>query len=374
MPLPRYRECVCPRSSNHIHQGGLSVQVIEATIHRLQKAAHTHGEGSVTTQLRNSNLPVDETLKGVCRDLLALYNRASDSSGTFGSNPNVHVFPIRFDEYLQGALEFPDLSRATVDLIASQMETSRLANGGYVLFLRYREPPNDFLLIAMLKLKPGAGIDEGSLSLLPTVNIDLDLLNEAARINITRLKASEEPYLTFIKGSRKATEVTEYFRNALACQNYTNSAEQTKHLIQAADDFVRQRADLPTEEQKQHERLETRRRLFECLQQNREEITLPTVAAAIHPADPDEFVTFSQSVVDGERKYKFDGRFKPDRKTARGLRRITGTIGTVRLSFDVEDVRSGAVEYDRRRDAIVIKQPSQKLKQDILEYVDAPAG
>lgn len=359
------------RSFKPYSSGGLAVQIIEATIHRLQKAAHTHGDDSVTTQLRESNLPIDETLKGVCRDLLALYNRTSDSSGTFGSNPNTHVFPVRLDEYLQGTLTFPNLSHATVDLIASQMATSRLANGGYVLFLHYQEQPNNFLLIAMLKLKPGAGIDEDSLSLQPTVNIDLDLLNEAARINITRFQTNIEPYLTFIKGSRKATEVTEYFRNALACQNYTNAAEQTKHLIQAADDFVGQRDDLSTNDQKQHERLETRRRLFECLQQNREEITLETVAAAIHPIDPQEFINFSQSEINGERKYKLNNRFKPDRKTTQGLRRIAGTIGTVRLSFDVEDVRSGAVEYDIQRDAIIIKQPSQKLKQDILEHVDA---
>jgi nucleoid-associated protein len=349
------------------------VQIIEATIHRLQKAAHTHGEGSVTTQLRANNLPIDETLEGVCRDLLALYNRTSDSSGTFGNNPNVHVFPVRFDEYLQGTLAFHDLSQATVDLIASQMAGVRLANGGYALFLRYREPPNDFLLIAMLKLKPGAGIDEDSLGLLPTLNIDLDLLNEAARINITRLQVNEEPYLTFIKGARKAAEVTEYFRNALACQNYTNAAEQTKQLILAADDFVKQREDLETEEQRQHERLDTRRRLFECLQQNRDEITLATAAAAIYPAEPNDFVTFSQAVVEGERKYKFDGRFKPDRKTAQSLRRISGSMGSVRVSFDVEDVRSGVIEYDPERDAIIIKQPSNKLKQEILEHVDASA-
>lgn len=349
------------------------MQIIEATIHRLRKAAHTHGEGSVTTQLRENNLPIDETLEGVCRDLLALYHRTSDSSGTFGNNPNVHVFPVRFDEYLQGALPFPDLSQATVDLIASQMAGVRLANGGYALFLRYREPPNDFLLIAMLKLKPGAGIDEDSLGLLPTLNIDLDLLNEAARINITRLQADEEPYLTFIKGARKGAEVTEYFRNALACQNYTNAAEQTKQLILAADDFVRQREDLESEEQRQHERLETRRRLFDCLQQNREEITLATAAAAIYPAEPNEFVTFTQAVVDGERTYKFDGRFKPDRKTTQNLRRISGSMGSVRVSFDVADVRSGTVEYDPQRDAIIIKQPSNKLKQDILEHVDTPA-
>lgn len=346
------------------------MQIKEATIHRLHKAAHTHGEGSVTTYLRETNLPLDETLQGVFRELLALYNRSSDSSGTFGENPTVHVFPVQLKQHLSGSLGFRDMTIAAVDLIAHHMASARLANGGYSLFVRYAEPPNEFFLIAMLKLKSGAGIDEESLQLLPTLSIDLDMLNEAARININRLEANTEPYLTFIKGARKSAKVTEYFRNALSCQNYTNSAAQTKQLIAAADDFVQQREDLASEDDKQRERLAVHRRLFDCLQQNKDEITLATAAAAIHPTEPSEFIEFSQTTVDGERKYKFDSRFKPDRKAVLSLRRISGSFGTVRLSFDVEDVRKGTVQYDSARNAIMISQPSDRLKQEILEHVD----
>lgn len=347
------------------------MQIFEATIHRLRKAAHTSGQGSVTKQLRTSELPIDATLIAVCTDLLALYNRTTDSSGMFGENTNVHVFPVRFGEYRQQSMLLAEFSEATVDLIAAQMENAPLSNGGYVLFLRYEEPPNDFMLIAMLKLKPGAGIDEDSLGLLPTLNIDLDLLNEAARINITRLEAGEQPYLTFIKGARKSAQVTEYFRDALACLNYTNSAEQTKELIRAADDFVAQRQDLTTEESRQHERLETRRRLFQCLSENKSEVTLATAAASIYPAAPEEFITHSQSQTDGERAYRFDGRFKPDRKVTQALRRIRGTMGTVSVAFDVEDVRTGKVIYDPQTDSIIIRQPNQQLRQEIQEHVDA---
>src|SRR3546814_10704194 len=113
------------------------------------------------------------------------------------------------------------------------MERTRLANGGHALFLRYREPPNDFLLIAMLKLKPGAGIEEDTLELLPTLNIDLNLNNEAARINIPRLQGGTEPYLTLFQGAKKAAEVTEYFRPALACTTFTVAAAQTRQKIAA---------------------------------------------------------------------------------------------------------------------------------------------
>lgn len=350
------------------------MEIIEATLHQIKKTANTHGEGSVDYHKRQSVLPVDSTLEGVCRDLLKLYNNSSDNSGTFGSNPTVHVFPVKFQQYLDEQLGFLPLTHATVDLIGAQMETvgARLATGGFALFLRYREPPNEFLLVAMLKLKAGAGISD-DLGFLATLNIDLDLLNEAARINISRYQQGEEPYLTFIKGSKKAAKVTEYFRNALACQNYTNGAEQTKQLIAAADDFVMQRDDLDDEEARQIARLDMRKRLYDCLLLNRSEVTLSTAAAAVHPGEPEEFVTFARQMVDGERKYAFDGRFKPDRKVTQVLRRISGSMGSVRVSFDVDDVRKGLVSYDAERDVLIIRQPSERLKEDISAHVDPAA-
>lgn len=349
------------------------MEIIEATIHRLQKEAHTQGEGTVELQHRDENLPVDETLTTVCKELLQLYNRSSDSSGILGKDRDLHVFPVRLNEYLADSLSFPQLCHATVGLIAHHMQDARFSSGGYALFLRYREPPNDFFMVAMLKLKPGAGIDEESLGLLPTLNIDLDLLNEAARVNLTRLASDDQPYLTFIKGRRKSEHVTKYFRDALACLNYTDSATQTRELVAACDDFVAQREDLKTEVEKQQEKLKARERLHDCLNANREEVTLATLAAAIHPVEPEEFVTFSQAVEAGERRYKFNARFKPDRRVTQNLRRIQGTMGSIRLSFDVQDVRTGTVDYDDNRDAVIINNPTEQLKKEILENRDEPA-
>ena len=342
------------------------MEIVEATIHQLQKVAHVHGEGSVTVHTRDSNLPVDLTLERTCQELIALYNRSSDSSGTFGNNPDVHMFPTRLRNYKDGLIGFNDLTKSAVNLIAERMALVPPSSGGYALFLRYQQVPNEFFLIAMLKLKSGAGID-ANLGLTPSLHIDSAQLHEAARVNVTRFQLGEEPYLTFIKGARRDQKVTEYFRAALGCESYTSSAAHTKELISAADDFVRQRADLTTNEEVQQERLETRRRLFECLQQNREEINLATAAAAISPEEPQDFIQFSQTLVDGERKYKFDGRFKPDRRTTLGLKRIAGTVGTIRLSFDVNDVRTGALEYDDQRNAIIINRPSEMLRQQIIE-------
>src|SRR5690606_7926556 len=228
------------------------------------------------------------------------------------------------------------LTEAAITLIAAQMEAARLSNGGYALFVRYEEGTNDFLLIAMLKLKAGAAIDE-DLELLPTLNIDLGLLNEAARINISRWATRTEPYLTFIKGSRSKSEITEYFRTALACTNFTKSAAQTSQLIDAADAFVAQRQDLTNGQQRQQERTRMRARLHDCLRQNSDEIALATVAASISQENPQDFIDFIQIEVEGERRFNFNDQFRPDKATVRTLKRIEGVMGSVRVSFDVDD-------------------------------------
>src|SRR3546814_18649472 len=103
------------------------MQVTEATIHRIQKAAHTSGEGSATTQIREGDLPIDDTLLTVSRDLLELYNRSSDSQGTFGNDRDVHIFPQSLAADLAADLDLPEFSEATNKLIDAQMEGSRLA-------------------------------------------------------------------------------------------------------------------------------------------------------------------------------------------------------------------------------------------------------
>jgi len=351
---------------------GAGMQIVEATIHRLIKNANTSGHDSVTKQLREANLPIDPTLESVVTELIALYAKSVDSQGTFGDDENIHVFPVRFGQYLDGDLEFREMASIGLSLIATKMAEAQFANGGYVLFVRYTHQQNDFFLVAMLKLRPGAGIDETTLSLEPTVSIDLDHLNEAARVNITRMNEGVEPYLTFIKGRRNRAQVTDYFRSALSCTSFTSSAHHTQQLIEAADAYVAQRGDLPDEQARQNEKIEMRQRLFDYFKSNPDEVTLDTAAAHIHSNSSDEFVRF----VKGEgmpSPFHLDDAFKPDKRTYRKLQRISATMGSVRVSFSVQDVQSGTVSYDVRQDAIMIRHPSERLKQDIAEN-ESPAA
>lgn len=343
------------------------MQIAEATIHQLIKATQTTGEESVTQKLRFDPLPVNEVLIALCTELLSLYATSANSNGTLGQDPVLHTFPVVLANYVAEQTTFQAFTEAALSLIKDKMQGSIFANGGYALFLRYAHDNVDFMLIAMLKLKPGAGIDAETLSLEPTLNIDLKLLHEAARINLTRLTNQTQPYLTFIKGKAKKGDVTEYFRDALSCVTFTDSKHHTEQLIKAAHDFVAARADLVTPEQKNEEKLQMRKRLVECLAANPNEMVLVTAAAAIMPSSPEDFMAFVEAGA-AVNKYHFDASFQPHKPTYTPLRRITAKIGqSVSLAFDVEDVRTHQVTYDPALNAVILKNPPASLKQVILE-------
>ena len=338
------------------------MQITEAVLHRIEKISNTHGPASTTPVKASACLPIDDVLKQLCQDLRGLIEKTYVGYGTLGKQT---MFPSHLDAYSKKEKTFMDMTSDATDLLAHETQKSNFATGGYAFFVRYTYNQQDYVLIAMLKIRPGAGIDD-ALQLQETLTIDLSKLHEAARINLTRREATEQPYLTFAKGKR-SEDVTEYFREALSCSDYTDSKSQTTKAIEAARAYVSQRANLNESEKKQEE-IEVRRRLVDCFDAvGNGEVSPDSLANAIAPNNSDDFKEFLAKDGNAE-KYGLNTPFKPHKGTYNKLRRITGTMGTVRVAFNVEDVSSGNVFYDSKNDAIVLKNPGQELVDKISEH------
>lgn len=99
---------------------------------------------------------------------------------------------------------------------------------------------------------------------------------------------------------------------------------------------------------------------------------LQTLAAAIMPEDPDNFMDFIRDATMAER-YQLSHQFQPDRKTFDRLKRIQGRIGkTITLSFSVEDVQQSRVAYDPTTNVILLHDPTPELIQGIEDNALAP--
>lgn len=302
------------------------MQILEATIHKLTKRPSGPGPGTVATQLAVQSLQIDDTLTKLCDKLVSLYSTSATSTGTLGADPHTHQFTGELARFTLGTTSFQNFTIEALTLIGSKMETEVLASGGYALFLSYTKNEENFLLIAMLKLTAGAAIDAGTLCLLPTLVIDLKQLHEAARINLTRQCSQTEPYLTFVKGTKKG-DITKYFRDALACVSYLDTKHHTRELITAAQEFVLSRDDLISAEEKSDERIRMRARLAECMYANQVELSLTIASACIMPEAAGAFLEFLAS--DKGSGYQIDNSFKPHLATCHTLRRVTGKVGTV---------------------------------------------
>ena len=62
----------------------MTVQIIEATIHQLDKLAQTHGDDSVVLKPRETHLPLNDVLTRLCDDLIHMYGKLANSNGTLG--------------------------------------------------------------------------------------------------------------------------------------------------------------------------------------------------------------------------------------------------------------------------------------------------
>lgn len=115
-----------------------------------------------------------------------------------------------------------------------------------------------------------------------------------------------------------------------------------------------------------------RRRLVACFDSNPDEVVLQTLAAAIMPGSPADFIDFVRSGPQAD-QFQINDSFKPHKGTYAKIRRFTGKIGSsISVGFDVADVQAQRVYYDSVVDGLVLKSPPDYLKQAIFENAPTP--
>jgi nucleoid-associated protein len=233
------------------------------------------------------------------------------------------------------------------------MGQASAATGGYALFVRYSSQGADWLLIVMLKLRTSTGIDESNLELTDSVSFDIDNLHEAARIDLDKWRRNDQPYLSFVKRRSQQDEVTRYFRLALGCTEYTDSKSNTDRALKAVDAYCAQQEWNPAQKR------EARRKTydhFEAKKEAREPVNLVAFSAILNDQAPDSFLEYVR-----ENDIRVSQTFEPHRRTYSRFRRISQSFGTVKISFDVQDVQDEKVDYQETANAIIIRDVPDTL-------------
>lgn len=335
------------------------MEIQEAIIHELIKDAKQTGNADV--DYREERLPINDVLINLTKEVTKIYNRQSNGYGTFHPDENLYSFPKLASEYVAGEHDFVEFSKTTADLIINQMKSSTFASGGYLLVIRLTMGEKDWLIAAILKLKPGTAIDEDTKELIESLGLDVEHLHEAARIDIRKWQEDSHPYLSFVKKRAGKDDITLYFRNALGCSDYTDSKYHTTQVMQAIDDYME------AQNWSKDKRIQTRQeihRYFKLKTENKEPAVLKSIAQTVDEENPE---SFEKHLVDGD--YGVNGDFEPHPKTYQRYKRVSGKLGNISLSFDVSDVIDGKINYDENSGNIIIPGGIEsKLVKEIREY------
>lgn len=332
------------------------MEIDEAVIQGLSKVS---GSNEVSEKFRHTASELDERMESLGEELLKVYGRLINNYGCFDLNHETYRFPHYLEQYCAEQQSIIDLSIKTCRAIAIRMAESNPATGGYTCFLRYKNQGRDWLLIAMLKLKTGTGIDPDSLELNESLAFDINHLHEAARIDLAKWQANEQPYLSFIKRSGRQDEVTRYFRLALGCTEYTDSKNNTDLALKAVDSYCVEMNWEP------EQRREARRKVYEYLDEKsraQEPVNMLALSGRINDQDPESFIEFVR-----EKDISVSETFEPHRKTFSRFKRITEKFGNVSIGFDVQDVLDERVDYDVDSGKLVIDEPPASLIAKINE-------
>jgi len=344
------------------------MQVQESIIHRIKKQVDTSGIDSVEIIPRAALLPIDNRVLKLGEDVLKLYGKLSNGYGMLGNDYAMHRFPNFLNQFTNEGINFIDFSTSAIALIAEEMSKKLKTTTSYPIFLRYTNQGRDWLLIAVLKLKEGVGIDEDTLDLNDSLSFDISNLREAARIDIEKWGDNEQPYLSFIKRSSGSdAESSVYFRDALSCLEYTDAKHNTETTIQAVNDYC-EHSEFNAERTQA-----TRARMFDYCREKKdadEPVNLTALSAFLNDQEPDSFINFVR-----ERDYEVSETFSPNPASYKKLQRLSKRFGTINIGFDVNDIFEDRVLYNADDDTIIVRNPPEELVQEIRKATgEVPNG
>lgn len=338
------------------------MEIKESIIHGVIKSRETNGDGSVGIKSRADVLPVDERLESLGGEVLKLYGRLSNGYGTFGGDALIHQFPVLLESYMREDIDLKRFSDDVCKLISVPMQEQWMATTTWPLFVRYENMGRDWLLIAMLKLKEGVGIDEKTMDLNDSLSFDVSNLYEAARIDLQKWRDDEQPYLSFIKRRATDADVTKYFRVAISCTEYTDARHNTEVAVQALNEYFE------TEGWDAGRRQVATDKLYSyCVEKKGldQPVNMTALSAIINDQAPESFIDFVR-----ENEFEVSEVFSPNPATYKKLMRVSRRFGSVSVSFNVSDLRNETVFYDPELQGLVIMNPPA----DLLAEMDRALG
>ena len=323
------------------------MQIEAMIIHKLAK--DVANPAVLTT--RDSLLAVDRKATDFVTEVRDSYYKSGIHHGTFDENAVSFPFQTLATDYLEKKMDFIAFSTKAMSHLKTMIDTATLATGSYVVFSHFK-PDDEFLSVVLLNDKQGYAIDE-KLNLKQAIHLETNKIHVASSVNVTRWKSKNDPYLTFIRGSR---DIAQYFQNFIGCTDLTPAKEASKRFKLAVTDFL---AKSGLDDEERERRLTSvYDQCADCIHK-KQPINLTAIAGILDPAKPERFVHFAN----GD-KYQVSNVFNGHSQTLRSLKFVSYRSKELSITFD-HSLFGTKVVYQSRGNSLTIKDIPEDLKNQL---------
>lgn len=323
-------------------------------LHKLLKEQN----GVTQLELRKKPYPITGTEEEfITESKEVYYHKSNPNFGVFESNSKSYPYQTLVDDYLKNKIDFLQFTKSAMEHLKSIISQEPQATGGSVIFAHYIVNKEEFILVMMLNSKKQFNVND-DLGLYDVLVLDIEKLDLANTLNITKWKKGDDTYLSFARGRK---EISKYFRHFIGCTDQTSAKQSSQSLKGALLDYVGG-LDLNNAEKE-----DIRNRVFNyCVEKikKHEDISLSHISSLIDEDNPDSFKKFAAN-----EKYGVSAFVKGHKQTLKSLKFYVYRSKKLTIEFDSSLINE-SVFYNENKNELRIKNIPDELRKQLTNSED----
>lgn len=341
---------------------GHNIELKNIVIHKINKSA-----GPRIAVLKLATKPLAISVKESLFIGKVIYNYDKNTRPTFGifEDDQSNKFIKSLKGYLVSEKDFFVLTCESMEYYREKIKDVSPATGGFVLFANYFNTTNscNYLLVLTLNNKDGYFFNEESLTLEDVKNLDINKIDVASIINLTKWEKvldnkgeDIKTYLSFVRGNK---DVSLYFMNFIGCENKTTSTNSSKKLVKALTAFCNSKGY--DKEKEISLKNKVHGYCHDCIS-NKKEILLDSISSIINIDNPNEFSLFAS-----DETYSVDDVISGDKRILKLMKYVRYKSDKLTLEFSNELLSSKQIVYDEIKNELLITNLPTSIREQILE-------
>lgn len=327
----------------------IEIVIKHTVVHLLIKERH----GSASIKLRSQENVVDQHVQRLIDVIYRKYRlQAGKSYGRFEDDIDNYPMQTMMTDYIAAKDNFYVSSCRMMKHLAERAQRQQMTTGGYVLFSHIEVGAHQHMLVAIINIRVGTGIND-ELAYIDGSHLEEDKLRLAGRIDITAWHNGAERYISFLRVKDKSSGSI-YFKQFLGCNDAVVAKLETEKLRDGLKKFVIAQS-LANEEGEAF--LNQAYAYLKTLSTEGEELSIDTFASAVWPKDPGLLATELAEI-------EISDGFIPDKRVIKGLVIFEGKTEHWKLRFDRRGIDKSVI-INLEEDEITLKNIPDQLRKEL---------